>query len=196
MKGFNFWQTILSQFQNSKVLTYIIETFCKKIKIGKLELVSKIINVDTAEGVQLDIIGALVGANRNTQMPLEENDDFGFDDNSWYGFDNPDGGTMDLQQNTGSVILNDTAFRLLIKMTAHKNISNCSYESINFLLKTLFASRGNAWATLSNVLEITFNFDFQLYPYERGLIMSGYLPSPAGYSIVINDASTQNTAMQ
>jgi hypothetical protein len=189
MKKFDYKTTIFSQFQNAKTLNYMLSNFVKILHIGKEEVLENIADVDKAHGIFLDVIGSWVGASRTTDMLLTDNDDFGFDDDSWFGFDNPEGGTLDKKITSGAVTLNDTAFRLLIKMTAYKNITNCSIVNLNYLLSILFEGRGKSWAVQTDNMEITLNFDFELYLYERNLILAGYFPKPAGFALIINDTT-------
>lgn len=65
-------------------------------------------NVDTAVGVQLDVLGEIVGISRN------------------------------IKTFTSTLVLNDTDYRLLIKVKIIKNTSGSSLKSIQALLKTYF----------------------------------------------------------
>ena len=190
-KYLDYKSSILSQFKNSKTLVTITDGFFDMMTVGTTEILSSIADVDYASGVFLDNIGTIVGASRYISSDLSTTTvDFGFDSDSFYGFDNPYGGTFDIKSSSsGLYILNDTAFRILIKMTAFRNITNCSIGNLNYLLNILFSTRGTSWATLSGTMEITLNFSFILEDYERNLILNGYFPSPAGYTVKIQEGA-------
>lgn len=185
---YNFLDSVLIQFNNSKILLNILNSFNEKMFVDRSDLLLNILDIDTAVGSQLDVIGRLVGASREVYYTsVSATEDFGFDSDDFFGFDSPYGGTFDIK-NVGDVyILNDVAFRTLIKMTAFKNISNCSIGSLNYMLSKLFEGRGKAWVTQTDTLRISFNFDFELELYEKNLILNGYLPTPAGFSYNINE---------
>lgn len=183
--------SILSQFKNSKTLVKILDGFFNMMTVGTTEILSNIADVDYASGTFLDNIGAIVGASRYISLDLSTaTSDFGFDSEDFFGFDNPYGGTFDIKSSSsGLYILNDTAFRILIKMTAFRNITNCSIGNLNYLLSILFFERGTGWAVLTGAMEITLKFNFILEDYERNLILNGYFPAPAGYTIKIQEGA-------
>ena len=184
-QSFDWTRSRLVQFNTSKTLNAILQGLNDMLKIGESELVDNLINVDTAYGAQLDVIGKLVGANRAITFPiLAGSEDFGFDDSSWYGFDEP-GGTFDIKSVNNIYILNDDAYRLYIKLKAYGNISNCSLESVNYILKQVFAGRGLCYVKVTGPLEVTFTFNFALTNLERNLIKNRYIPIPAGFTAVI-----------
>ena len=184
---YNFFDSVLIQFNNSKILLNILNSFNEKMFVDRSDLLLNILDIDTAIGSQLDVIGRLVGATRQIYVNTVTTRDFGFDSTGFYGFDSPYGGTFDVKRSGSIFSLNDTAFRTLIKMTAFRNISNCSIGSLNYMLSKLFEDRGNAWVTQTDTLKISFNFDFELELYEKNLILNGYLPTPAGFSYNINE---------
>jgi hypothetical protein len=181
---YDFNAAILQQFKNSPSMLSLLESLAKKMGIGVEEIIQKCIDVDTAEGVWLDIIGIWVGAKRQISLTIIQTHDFGFDGEGFRNFDTF-GGTFDTKKKTTGFLLTDPAFRIYIKMKAYANVSSCSITSINFMLSNLFAGRGNAWVKQTDTLEVTYNFDFELIPAERNLIMNRYLPVPAGFTIRI-----------
>ena len=182
---FNWINSRLIQFNTSETLNHILQGLNDMIGVSEREIVEKIANVDTAEGAQLDTIGKLVGASRTITFPiLSGSADFGFDDSSWYGFDEF-GGTFDIKSSSGVYTLNDEAYRLWIKLKAYSNISNCSLFSVNYILKQIFKGRGLCYCKVTGPLEVTFTFDFNLTAFERNLLVNRYIPIPAGFSAVI-----------
>lgn len=182
---FNWTESRLIQFNTSQTLNAILQGLNDMIGISESETVANILNVDTAQGAQLDVIGKLVGASRGVRFPIiSSGEDFGFDDASWYGFDEY-GGTFDRKDVTDLYILNDEAYRTYIKLKAYSNISNCSLESVNYILKQLFAGRGTCYVKVTGALEVTFTFNFALTNYERNLLVNRYVPIPAGFTSVI-----------
>lgn len=172
------------QYNNSKTLNTILQGLNNMLSISSLDFINGVLDIDTAVGAQLDVIGRLVGASRIVTFPIMESEDFGFNDNSWYGF-NEFGGTFNKKPVGHVVNLNDNAFRTYIKFKAYENISNCSLGNLNFMLQQLFADRGICYATQTGVTEITLTFNFDLYAYERQLIINRYLPIPAGYTQIL-----------
>lgn len=188
---YNYRDSLLIQFNNSTIMTAILDAFNAKVFVDRNDFLLNVLDIDTAIGSQLDVIGRIVGANRQVSLDtVTGTEDFGFDSLDFFGFDDPFGGTFDTKTTGNVFMLNDRAFRQLIKMTAFKNISNCSIGSLNFMLSTLFSGRGTAWVTQTGTFEVTFNFDFTLELYERNLILNGYLPTPAGFNYKINEGAS------
>lgn len=187
---YNYRDSVLIQFNNSEILLSILNAFNEKVYIDKNDFLLNVLDIDTAIGSQLDVIGRIIGANRQIYLTTTGTQDFGFDNTNFFGFDSPYGGTFDVKRVGAMYILNDVAFRVLIKMTAYKNISNCSIGSLNYMLSQLFSGRGTAWVTQTGTFEVTFNFDFTLELYEKNLILNGYLPTPAGFNYKINEGAS------
>ncbi|MGN0016009.1 MAG: DUF2612 domain-containing protein [Candidatus Avelusimicrobium sp.] len=180
-------KTVLKQYQNSTALNYILSGLAGMIAVNSKEIIDNIANVDLAMGTQLDAIGARIGVSREVTFLIRVNRDFGYDSHNFFGYDSPYGGTYDIKGSTSAIILDDTAYRLYIKVAAYRNISNCSISSLNTMLANIFAGRGNAWVTLADTLKIAFNFTFPLDIFEKNLILNGYFITPAGFSLQIND---------
>ena len=175
----------LIQFNNSKTLNTLLDGVNDRVGIGVKELAENLIDVDIAEGSQLDVIGRLVGANRELKLNISiEDEDFGFDDNSWYGFD-VNGGTFDIKLKKSNLLLNDNAFRTYIKMKSYSNVNTCSLGAINNILNHIFAGRGVCYAEQTGVTEMTYTFNFLLDLYEKNLIINRHIPVPAGYALIM-----------
>lgn len=180
---FDYWQTVLSQYANSPILTTIISNFFQYVDpTQNLDNFYDLIwNVLTAQGYGLDVWGRIVGVSRTFQSPSTIRN-LGFDEattanadpwnsSPWYN-----GPTL---QNTFT--LSDTNFRLLILAKAAFNITDGSIPSINQLLLSLFPNRGNCFVTDDGNMTMTYKFNFVLSLQEVGMLLqSGVLPKPTG----------------
>ena len=147
---------------------------------------SSYFDLDTAVGVQLDQIGLWVGASRRLQIPLSiyfslDIDGLGFDQGIWQGPFDPD---------TGLTILDDEAFRLVLRGVIAFNDWDGTLLQYNANLAKIFAGTG------TNVYAID-NTDMTMTIVQRGqplsavmqaLLASGALHiKPAGVGINIAD---------
>jgi len=144
---FDIWQTVLSQYSNSPILTQLIlnldEYLDPNAKIDAFYAL--VMNLDTAEGYGLDRWGRVVGVNRVLQIPVE----------NWFGFAEASPGSYTFGQGafysgaplTSNFALSDNAYRFLILAKAAANITNGSIPAINQILLNLFPGRGNCYVT-------------------------------------------------
>lgn len=91
-------------------------------------------------------------------------------------------------QATEVVILSDAAYRKLILAKALANISDCAIPSLNKALRNLFdgSDTRRCYATTSNLMDLTYVFEFVLSPVELTLAVSaGVIPRPAGVKLAI-----------
>lgn len=156
---FNIWKTIISQYANSSALVSLITSFVAAIDQTEnlQEFFDNIWNVDTAQGLGLEIWGRIVGVSRVLQVigPVdyfgfeEATDAQGFNVASFYSG----------QPLTFNYALADQTFRQLILAKAWANISDNSIPNINKLLMTLFPHRGNAYVTEGAPETAYFNFE-------------------------------------
>lgn len=179
---FDYWQTVMSQYANSPILTQLITNFFQYIdQTTNFESFYDLIwNVDTAQGYGLDVWGRIVGVTRTLNL-ANAGRYFGFEEQSI---------TVDPfnvspfysgQTLTTSFQLSDSAFRTLIFAKALANITNCSIQAINQLLLNLFPGRGNCYVTDGLNMTMTYTFAFTLTTVEAAIItQSGVLPKPAG----------------
>lgn len=204
------WETMISQYANSKSLTAMVTGFADFIDQTKNfdDYFDLIWNVDTAEGYGLDVWGRIVGINRiltivtpGTYFGFEEaTDATGFNQAPFYN-----GVPL-----TSNYVLSDQAYRLLILTKALANITMCSIPQLNQMLMTLFPNRGNCYVTegqtqgpwfgfqeatdalgfnqaqfytgdVFNHMIMTYTFQFQPTPVELAIVQtSGVLPKPTG----------------
>lgn len=182
---------ILAQYANSPSLLALMQAMNQWIDpAADVDLFyNNIWNIQTANGIGLDIWGRIVGAPRT--IPLSDvNDYFGFNegDGSFFPFNNdpfyagPFG--------AGLYSLTDDAYRVYILTKAFANISNMSIPSMNALLNFMFAGRGSCYvAEGATPLSIEYTFNFALEQWEESIMLQPQLlPRPAGVvvSVVVN----------
>lgn len=191
---FVFWNTIISQYANSPILTQLIQNFDECIDQTRNfdNFYDDIWNIATASGIGLDIWGRIVGVSRVIQLPGSASY-FGFEEaGTGNANSNPfgPGGTSPFYTgvpNTGNVALSDDAFRTLIYAKALANISDGSIKAINQLLINLFPGQGgNAYVTDGQNMTMTYTFNWALTPVQLSIVsQSGILPKPVGVSASI-----------
>ncbi|NTF54938.1 DUF2612 domain-containing protein [Agrobacterium rhizogenes] len=214
---FDVWKTVISQYANSPILIQLIENVFAYLDQTKNfdAFFDYIWNVDTAQGIGLDIWGRIVGVNRVLQVEV----------GNWFGFEESLPGAFTFGQGaffsgsplTDNYALSDQAYRQLILAKAAANITNGSIPAINRILMTLFPNRGNAYVTDGfqggewfgfkeennaqgfnqaafyngqsiQSMVMTYVFEFQLTPVELAIVQqSGVLPKSTGVaaSVVI-----------
>lgn len=185
---FDYWQTIISQYANSPVLTTLISDFFAVIDQTKNmdTLFDLIRNLDTAQGYGLDVWGRIVGINRVLKISGGL---------KFFGFD--EGGTLDYdpfnqspfysgQKLTENFLLADDGFRVLILAKAFSNICDGSIASINRILVMLFGRTGRCYVIDNLDMTLTYKFDFALSPVDLSIVTnSGVLPRPVGVEAII-----------
>jgi len=178
---FSYWQTIISQYANSDILTTLIGDFNTNVdQTRNFDLFYDLIfNVATAQGYGLDVWGRIVGVTRTLQVASVRY--FGFEEQA--GTTDPFGQSpfYSGQPITDNYQLSDDAFRVLIYAKALANISDGSIASINQILLNLFPGRGNAYVTDGLDMTMTYTFTFTLSDVELAIVsQSGVLPKPVG----------------
>lgn len=186
----NVEQTIYSQFANSPSITLLIEAMNQAIDptVNIDAFYSMVWDVSTAQGYGLDVWGRIVGVTR--VLKTTSGKFFGFNEASNISAD-PFGQSPFYSgvSVTSNYALSDDAFRTLIYAKALYNITNGSVLSINAILMTLFAGRGNAWVTDPGGMQMTYTFDFELTPVEAAIVgQSGVLPRPSGVAATYKQA--------
>jgi len=214
---FGVWQTVISQYANSPILTRLIENIFAYLDqtVNFDAFFDFIWNVDTAQGVGLDIWGRIVGVNRVLQVEV----------GNWFGYNEALPGSFTFSQGsfysgdplTDNFALSDQSYRQLILAKAAANITNGSIPAINQILLSLFPHRGNCYVTEGSQLgawfgfqeatnaqgfnqasfysgaplstmTMTYTFEFPLTPVELAIVQqSGVLPKSTGVfaSVVI-----------
>lgn len=157
-------ETIQSQYGASVHIRGIVEAFSQAIDPNAdINLFyDKIFNLDTAEGVGLDIWGLIVGVPR--MMKVDSDEFFGFDGSLLEPFNQ----APFYDENTlgNYYALSDTAYRQLIYYKALSNISESTAESQNRLFSLLFADEvaqgKNLYILPVGVMKIRALFEFYL----------------------------------
>lgn len=180
---FNIWDTIISQYANSAVLTQLISNFADYLDPTTAfdAFFDDIWNIDTARGYGLDVWGRIVGVTRTLQIPNVARN-LGFEEATNANAD-PFGQSAFYAGApfTSNYLLSDDAFRVLLFAKALSNISDGSIPSINQLLLNLFPHRGNCFVRDGENMSMTYVFRFALTPVELAIVQtSGVLPKPAG----------------
>ena len=183
IEPFNFINTIISQYANSPILFQLIENFNSYLdQTGNIDnLFDTLFDVDTAQGIGLDIIGRIIGVSRI--LPVTAGGYFSFaggDANGEFG----QAPFYSGQPLTSNYALSDTAFRTVILAKARANLSDASIPAINQLLLTLFKNRGDCHVVDNNNMTMNYVFNFKLTAVEQALVTnSGMLPHPSGVAV-------------
>ena len=184
---FDYWDTILSQFANSPVLTTLIGNMDAYLdQTENLDAFYDLIfNVATAQGYGLDIWGKIVNVSRILDVPGTA---------AYFGVEEAGIGANPFNtqpfysgsQLTTNFILSDSAYRVLIYAKALANICDGSIPSINQILLRLFPNRGNCFVTDGLDMTMAYTFQFTLTPVELAIVaQSGALPKPTGVSATV-----------
>lgn len=183
----DYWQTVVSEYANSPVLTTLIGDFDTYVDQTQNfdAFYDMIFNVATAQGAGLDIWGRIVGVTRTLNIP---------GDLQFFGFQEAGIGANPFntqpfytgQQITNNFVLADDAYRILIFAKALANISDGSIPAINQILLNLFPNRGNCYVTDGLDMTMTYTFNFLLTPVELAIVaQSGALPKPTGVQLTV-----------
>lgn len=179
--AFEWWNTVISQYANSPVLTQLIANFfeCVDQTRNMDEFFDLIWNIDTAQGRGLDIWGEIIGVSRTLTVQTAE----------FFGFEEQLPGVGTFGQDsfyvgvpaTENFDLSDPSYRTLLFAKALSNISDGSVKSINQLLLNLFPNRGNCYVIDGLDMTMIYRFEFELTPVEEAIVSSsGALPKPTG----------------
>lgn len=177
-------ETVQSQYGASPHIRGLIAAFAKEIDPnGDINLfVDKIFNLETAEGVGLDIWGRIVAIPRKILVP-NNTDYFGFEGSQLQPFNQ----APFYYEDKASMYytLTDDAYRQLIYYKAMSNISDSTAASQNRLLSLLFGNRVDVLDLTGiipdGVMKIRVVFHFYLTDFEQALLNNyGLLNRGAG----------------
>lgn len=186
---YDYWQSVISQYGTATILTQLITNMFQYLDptADLNNFFDFIWNVNSAQGIGLDIWGRIVGVTRTVNLPSAGRY-FGFEEQSitvdpynqspFYN-----GGAL-----TTSFQLSDSAFLVLILAKALANITSGSIPALNQLLLNLFPGRGNAYVTEGGLgnMTMTYTFAFALTSTEVAIItQSGILPKSTGVALSI-----------
>lgn len=178
---------LLAQYANSPAMLQVMEFMNQWLDPAfDIDLFYyNIWNIQSANGIGLDIWGRIVGVPRTIQLSSTQLY-FGFHEGnpSFYPFNNepfyngPLHGTL--------FTLLDDAYRVLILTKALANISNFTAPSINKLLAFMFAGRGSCYVLELSRMQIEYVFNFPLQAWEESVLLQSILmPRPAGVGVTI-----------
>lgn len=185
--------TIQSQYACSPKIMALAQGFADLIDPeADLQLFyDKVFNIDTAQGVGLDIWGRIIGLPRTAEMVTKHGVKyFGFDSKAApnaTGFDN-DPFYHGAEQ--VKFELSDEAYRLFLKTKAMANISTGSLADLNRMLQELLPGREVA-ITRTGPMCLKLVCSGELTDYERNMLLQGDLPPiPSGVTLEVelNDA--------
>jgi len=181
--------TLLRQYGNSPNLISIITLMGESVRWDDFEgdFFTDIFDITTANTHGLDIWGKILNLSRvmtytanNAYLGFNEanlsvetsTDPQPFDQYSFYDPDTNYSGTVSLQ---------DDAYRKALMMKAMANITDCTPATLNASLMFMFSSSGDAWVEHDGPMAMSYHFDFTPTTTELAIIQSsGILPSPAG----------------
>ncbi|MFK2876880.1 DUF2612 domain-containing protein [Rhodanobacter hydrolyticus] len=182
----DYQQTILAQYQNSPILTQLIDFFNQWIDPcdDADGIYEQIWNIQTCNDYGLMVWGKIVNISRNIQIP---SDILYFGFHEAYTDDSTDPQPFGQapfwtgKPATETYQLSTEAYRTLIMVKALANITNCTVPSLNNLLQVLFEGQGRCYVVDTGSMQIRFVFEFELTPVQLAiLINSGAVPRPAG----------------
>ena len=190
----------------------IFDKYLQLLILGQVEIqealkqVMQLRSIDTAEGEQLNVIGRIVGQEREL-IAAEMLEYFGFDgypESQSYGdLENTSTGGFYYSLGTpltGSVLLNDEQYRLFIKAKILKNTTFATPEDFLGFVKFVFGTE------INNVLaegggEFTILIGKELNSFERALLTyktkyqdfdAPFVPKPVGVRINYGHFPTDN----
>lgn len=175
------------QYRNSPVITAMADFFAQYFDPKPVieRFYQDVSNIDTANSYGLDVWGRIVGANRFVTIPALDVKFWGFDGTPNYPFNQ---GIFYVGERfdgtTPAYRLADPAYRVCIYLKALLNICKMDAHSINRVLKTIFAGRGDCFVIDNGDMTMDLEFRFALEPWEIAVLQSNeYSPVPAGVGI-------------
>ena len=143
------------------------------------------LNIDTAEGKQLDLIGQILGCNRNVYGLTPDAKWFTFEKTGAYGFSDKnalsEGYWKTYFNSSGSsYALPDSDYRLLLKFKAALNVMPSTMKAMDEVLYQIFGD--NVTITNNQDLSITYVINQQTTVTKAAEIL-GYFSAPMGITV-------------
>lgn len=197
----NYTDTILSQYATSPTITALIDFFNQNIDpSADIDTFYNVVwNVETAVGVGLDVWGKIVNVSRELQIATNQAY-FGFDEA--YSAATSTTGVQPFNQApmydgplaTSTYTLADDAYRKLIMVKALANITDCTSQSLNKLLRYLFSGEGRCYVVDTGGMQVRYVFEFTLTDVEQAIMLnSGAVPRSAGVLVSVMQISPSTT---
>lgn len=172
---------VTSEFQAQPNFTAILGTFTQGFvdEINNQLALPAMMNLDVAQGDQLDILGKWVGIPRTLPFPITnvyfslDTPAVGFDQGSWQGPNDP---------SSGIVTMDDGTYRIAIKAKIGANVWDGTIPSFLVIMNLVFAGTGITITAVDNQdMTMTVTLSAKPPALLRALIVSGFLPlKPAG----------------
>lgn len=149
---------------------------------------NNILDIDTAVGAQLDLIGQILGINRNIYGLTFDKDFFTFEKDGAFGYSDVNqlskGYWKNYQSSTGSsYALTDSDYRTVLKFKAAYNLRRGSWGELEALYYEFFGDELEM--TNNKDLSVTFTVaDGYSFPLRVAIYM-GYIAPPAGIAYTI-----------
>jgi hypothetical protein len=178
----NWQQTLAPQYQNSPVITTLLADWNAILdpQANIAAFVADTMNINTATGEGLDVLGAVVGLTNGRNLEVT-------------GY--------------GNYALSDSAFRLLVQAKAAANIANCTCQEINAILMNLFPGLGDCYVIDNQNMTMTLQLGFspnavqtaiinELISFVRpaGVLLTGPTPTYGTLTISIQTGAGYNTS--
>lgn len=143
------------------------------------------LNIDTAVGKQLDLIGQILGCNRNIYGLNPDINFFSFEKTNAYGFSDKnalsEGDWKTFSNSTGSAYgLSDGDYRQLLKFKAAINVMRGSMKGMDEALYQIFGD--NVTIQNNQDLSITYVIEQQTLVTQAAELL-GYFKAPPGVTI-------------
>lgn len=188
----NYRSTMISQYAHSPTIKQLIDNMNAYLdpRANMQAFYDYIWNIETAEGVGLDILGKIIGVQRTFKV-VSRQDALGFREGLDY---QPFNQAPFYNDNISrSITLEDIDFRTLIKIKALSNISSTNAPSINMILRQLFPERP-CYVVDEGNMRMSYVFEFSLTALEYAVLtQSGVMPKPAGVEISVLQINADDT---
>lgn len=181
----NYQQTIISQYAQSPTIVQMIDNVNQWIdpNFDFYNFTNWVLNIDTARGFGLDILGRILGVSRRFFVVNLDNY-FGFSGTEAQPFNQApfyNGGS-----DADAVVLNDEDYRRVLLTKAFINIKPINALNINKALTMLFVGRGKCYVVDNQDMTITYTFEFVLTLLDRA-ILRDLMPQIAGVDAAISE---------
>lgn len=187
---FDVWQTMLSQYANSPILTQLVANMAQYVDQTQNfdTFYDMIWNIDTAVGYGLDVWGRILNIGRTIQIPAGTQPYLGFEEAQTPATLTPFGQAPFYSgaPTTQNYTLTDSAYRTLLYAKALANICNGSIPAINQLLLNLFPGI-YAYVADGQNMTMTYTFNSTLTQLQLAIVQnSGVIPRTSGVSASVS----------
>ena len=157
---------------------------------GLLLDMNNILDIDTAIGAQLDLIGKILGCNRNINGLTLDTEFFSFEKTGAYGYSDAEelsqGYWKNYQNSTGSVYsLPDDVYRTVLKFKAIYNLRRGSMKFMNDMYWRIFGNEVDMENDTAN-LQVIYNIPTAHSVAVSVAVFLNYLEPPLGIGYTIN----------